>query len=122
MIRRHERPPFYREPEESTDLPVFAEVRGYRGITCKILGLEVERYYPEEEDPETGEIYQSEEIEERDTGKLVARMVGDDHRFTIDPDDIIRPIQDEEFCRECGQIGCRHGASESALCSAGGAR
>ncbi len=35
-------------------------------------------------------------------------MVGDDHQWHLDYDDL-DPITPEEFCGSCGQIGCGHG-------------
>lgn len=45
--------------------------------------------------------------EEADTGKLCVCMIGDDHVFTVDPEDV-EEIDPESFCRDCGQIGCTH--------------
>jgi hypothetical protein len=35
-------------------------------------------------------------------------MVGDDHRWHIDMHDVT-PLNDDEYCGGCGQIGCGHG-------------
>lgn len=35
-------------------------------------------------------------------------MVGDDHVHYVDPSDL-SPLDDDEFCGGCGQIGCGHG-------------
>ncbi len=81
------------------------KVDGYKGIAFYVLGWEVE---PDEDTEWTG-------IEER-TGKVVAIMVGDDHRFTFDEDEI-HAIEREEYCGGCGQMGCGHDGldrSESA--------
>ena len=43
------------------------------------------------------------------TGKIIAHMVGDDSEFTFDPDEFIK-IGDDEYCPECGQIGCKANA------------
>ena len=69
-------------------------VSGYRGIAWYILGWETE---PDEDTEWSG-------CENR-TGKIVARMVGDDRDFTFDEDEVIA-IHSEEFCSGCGQIGC----------------
>lgn len=42
-------------------------------------------------------------------GKVVCIMVGDDRRWTFDID-TLEPLKDSEYCHECGQIGCAHGA------------
>jgi hypothetical protein len=34
-------------------------------------------------------------------------MVGDDEHHRLDPDDVT-PIQREDYCGSCGQIGCCH--------------
>jgi hypothetical protein len=41
------------------------------------------------------------------TGNVVAVMKGDDRRFVEDPD-YFTPLDREEDCGECGQLGCRH--------------
>lgn len=46
-----------------------------------------------------------EEYEEDETGNALMIMVGDDRRFSIDPDDIT-PLEDLAYCASCGQIGC----------------
>ena len=40
-----------------------------------------------------------------DTSTLLAVMVGDDHEYRVSPDDIT-PIEEGDYCHECGQIGC----------------
>ena len=47
------------------------------------------------------------------TGKVVAVMVGDDHRFTFDPDDLT-PLGETDYCGSCGQIGCTHDGRDRA--------
>ncbi len=41
------------------------------------------------------------------TGMLVCTMVGDDALFLIDPDDV-QQIAREDYCGQCGQLGCHH--------------
>ena len=41
------------------------------------------------------------------TGDLVVCMVGDDHLHVVDPDDV-QELAREDYCSECGQIGCGH--------------
>jgi hypothetical protein len=43
--------------------------------------------------------------EVEDTSRAIVVMVGDDRKFTVDMDDL-SPIEDEEYCHGCGQIGC----------------
>jgi DMSO/TMAO reductase YedYZ molybdopterin-dependent catalytic subunit len=69
-------------------------VKGWRGVAWHILGWETE---PDSDTEWSG-------VENR-TGRLVARMVGDDKHFSFDPQDVT-PIEREEYCGACGQIGC----------------
>jgi hypothetical protein len=80
-------------------------VRHYPGVAFYVYGWETE---PDEDTEWSG-------IEVR-TGRIVAIMVGDDRRFSFDPDDA-EPLPREEYCGSCGQIGCAHDGldrSESA--------
>lgn len=61
------------------------------GVAWRVYGWETA---PDEDTEWTG-------IEER-TGRVVAVMVGDDRRFTFDPDDLT-PLDDLAYCAECGQ-------------------
>ena len=70
-------------------------VEGWKGIAWRVLGWATE---PDEDTEWTG-------IEQR-TGQLVARMVGDDRDFLFEPDEV-EAIREDEFCHECGQIGCK---------------
>ena len=62
-------------------------VHGYAAIAFTVYGWELE---PDEETR---------------TGNVVAVMVGDDRRHSIDPDDLIA-LNGAEYCADCGQIGC----------------
>jgi hypothetical protein len=44
---------------------------------------------------------------EEPTGMLVAVMVGDDYRHSVDPANC-QPISDGDYCASCGQMGCTH--------------
>ena len=69
---------------------------GCAGVAWHVLGWETAA----DEDTEwTG-------IEER-TGWLVCVMVGDDAHYLFEPGDI-QPLRREDYCGECGQIGCAH--------------
>jgi hypothetical protein len=48
---------------------------------------------------------------EQPTGRVLAHMVGDDRAFTFDPDDL-EPLDDLDYCAECGQVGCQHDGRE----------
>lgn len=69
-------------------------VSEYRGIAWSVYGLELE---PDEDTHWSGCMNR--------TGKILARMIGDDRFFTFDPDEVT-PIQEDEYCAECGQVGC----------------
>ena len=70
--------------------------RDYPGIAWRVFGWETE---PDEETEWTG-------LEQK-TGKIVCVMVGDDRPFLYDPEDVT-PLEREEYCGVCGQIGCGH--------------
>ena len=69
-------------------------VRGHGGIAWYVMGWETE---PDEDTEWSG-------MENR-TGRIICVMVGDDAQWTFDPDDV-SPIEEGEYCIECGQIGC----------------
>jgi len=48
---------------------------------------------------------------EQRTGRVLCVMVGDDCYFSQDPDDLA-PLDREEYCGECGQVGCQHDGYE----------
>jgi hypothetical protein len=94
------------------DLDAHYTVRGSSGVAWYLLGYAKERteercvldcddshdhdelcYYPQE----------SEEVD--DTSRVRAIMVGDDRIEIIDVDDLVL-IEEDEFCRDCGQTGC----------------
>lgn len=56
-------------------------------------------------DDEANYVYdEPEQVEDRSRARMV--MVGDDHVFEIDVDDLTQ-ISEDDYCHECGQIGCR---------------
>lgn len=84
---------------ESDDAHFSAEhysVRQYAGIAWYVLGWETE---PDEDTEWSGY--------ENRTGRVVAVMVGDDRRFSLDESDLT-PLAEDQFCHSCGQIGCTH--------------
>lgn len=91
---------FNRNHYESDDATFSADayrVRGWgAGIAFSVLGWETE---PDEDTEWTG-------MESR-TGRVLVVMVGDDQRHSVDVDDLT-PLDREEYCGECGQIGCGH--------------
>lgn len=89
-----------RYPHVETDDATFNadayQVAGYRGIAWYVLGWETE---PDEDTEWSGY--------ENRTGNVVCVMVGDDRRHMFEPEELT-PIAREEYCGECGQVGCRH--------------
>lgn len=93
MSRAKSRPVW--EGDDATfDAPAY-RVRGYSGVAWWVMGWETE---PTEDTEWDG-------IEER-TGRVVCVMVGDDRRFTFDPDELT-PLRRQDYCGGCGQIGCK---------------
>jgi len=67
-----------------------------QGIGFYVLGWETE---PDEDTEWSG-------YEVR-TGRVLAVMIGDDYRHSVDPEDL-KPIDRRDYCGSCGQIGCQH--------------
>jgi hypothetical protein len=74
-------------------------VEGYGGVAWHVTGHE----------EALDEDYEWTGIKTVIEDRVVAHMVGDDENFTFGVDDLT-PLEDDEFCSECGQIGCGHGA------------
>ncbi len=88
---------------DDTTFPADAyAVAGYRGVAWYLYGWELQ---PTEDTEWSG-------LEER-TGRVIAVMVGDDRRFTFEPDELT-PIPDLDYCASCGQIGCTHDGRDRA--------
>ncbi len=47
---------------------------------------------------------------EEPTGRLIVVMVGDDREWSVEPADLT-PLDDDDYCAGCGQIGCGHGGA-----------
>jgi len=77
------------------DLSARYQVKDSEGIAYYLKG------YKQVWDAEYGEYFPDEDY-------VIAVMVGDDREWTIDVDDLI-PLDEDGFCRECGQVGCMHG-------------
>lgn len=69
-------------------------VAGHGGVAWTVLGFAA--------------VYDSETEDLEPSDQLFAVMVGDDRPFPVDADDLTK-LEDEEYCSECGQIGCGHG-------------
>jgi hypothetical protein len=76
-------------------------VDGWRGIAFYLLEPET----VDEWDEETGENVTEWSGYKVPTGNVVMVMVGDDREHVIDPDDV-NALDDDEYCPECGQVGC----------------
>lgn len=90
---RNNRRKGYEEDDETFPARAYT-VRGHSGIAWYVMGWETE---PDEDTEWSG-------CENR-TGQIVCIMVGDDHHWTFEPDDV-SPIEEGDYCAECGQIGC----------------
>jgi len=73
-------------------------VEGYGGVAWRVTGHE----------EALDEDYEWTGIKTVIEDRVVAHMIGDDRDFTFGVDELT-PIEDDEFCSECGQIGCGHG-------------
>jgi hypothetical protein len=90
-------------------------VKQYPGVAFYVRGPERE-WSPcvyLETDPETGEEFETEDSDDGewidgDGSRLRVVMVGDDRERLVDADDC-SPITENDYCPECGQIGCGHG-------------
>jgi hypothetical protein len=71
-------------------------VKGWPAIAWTVLGWETE---PDEDTEWSGY--------ELRTGNVLAVMVGDDRKHSVEPEDLV-PIAREDYCGECGQVGCCH--------------
>ena len=85
----------YETDNETFDSEAYT-VDGQGNIGWYVLGWETE---PDEDTEWTG-------FENR-TGRVVAIMIGDDSKFLFDPDELT-PLEREDYCGECGQVGCTH--------------
>lgn len=92
----------------------YVRVKGWRGVAFTLIGPEIvkvdheTRLCPIDDDCHgCDDCYMTYDVELRDTGRVIAIMVGDDHRHVVDLEDLAL-LGDDEFCGSCGQIGCRH--------------
>lgn len=105
----------YREPGGGIAWRVTGYAQEWTEETYEYLGepegYEPETYYEEtgyytpDEDPANYLVNEPEQVEDR--SRVVAHMIGDDRDFTFDIDDL-EPIARDDYCGECGQIGCVH--------------
>lgn len=76
-------------------------VRGFRGMACYFRG------HPTHQREVWSEEFGVEIEETEDTERAIVVMVGDDRRHTVYMDDL-SPLPREDYCADCGQIGCGH--------------
>lgn len=97
------------DPDTGIDFDARYSVRGFRGIAFRLWGYSGEWQIPEwtDTDDDGNDVtYYGEEPEwVEDRSRVLAIMVGDDHRWTVEVDDLT-PISEEDYCGSCGQIGC----------------
>lgn len=72
------------------------------GIAWRATGYVTENVYDEDFDG-----YDEVENHER----VVAHMIGDDRNYEFDIEDL-EPLDDDAYCRDCGQVGCTHNVYE----------
>jgi len=71
---------------------------------CEMCDDENQPHEPREVEVDTDE---GEEIDDTECGDVLVVMVGDDAKHRVSVDDLI-PLDDLDYCAECGQIGCGH--------------
>jgi len=86
----------YEEDDETFNADAYQVLGWSQGIAWYVLGWETK--------PDADTEWSGYEVR---TGNVVVMMVGDDRTFSVDIDDIT-PIEREEYCGSCGQIGCGH--------------
>ena len=80
---------------DGVDFEAAYKVEGYGGIAWRLIGYHTYR----------DEDYEWSGIEEVDRSRVNAVMIGDDRVFTLEVSEVT-PISEDEYCPECGQIGC----------------
>jgi hypothetical protein len=82
--------------EQEFDFDSTYTVEGWRGIAWHVWQYEQIR----------DEDYEWSGIEYDNKDRVVCTMVGDDKEFTFDIDELTK-ISEDEYCPECGQLGCK---------------
>lgn len=72
----------------------------------RVAGYGAAAWYLVEYEQVRDEDYEWTGITEENRSNVRAVMVGDDCAFTIDVDDLTL-IDEDDYCHECGQIGCK---------------
>lgn len=76
-------------------------VQGMPKVAWRYIGEQVDRIF----------VWEDQDYEQQPTGMVRMVMVGDDQPHVHDPIDVIA-INREDYCAECGQIGCGHDGLE----------
>ena len=95
------------------DMTATYQCKGFNGIAVRIAG------YPQvwsadtvtcvdDDGNEWEEECGGEMVDDTDSGDVMIIMVGDDKKHRVSIDDLTE-INEEDYCFECGQIGCGHG-------------
>jgi hypothetical protein len=82
------------------------KVAGQEGIAWRVTSYAkedclVEDYFEDED----GVVSYAEWEEVEDRSRVIAHMIGDDSNWTFDITDLT-PLEDDEYCSSCGQVGC----------------
>lgn len=70
-------------------------VKGWSGVAFRVISRALH-------------CVEGEWVEDPESHQVVVVMVGDDHRYVVDEADLT-PLAEEDYCPECGQIGCTGG-------------
>lgn len=91
---------------------MYVKVDGYSGVAWRTIDdeWEPELYWTEVWDDDLQDHVVVEiESENPNEGKICCMMVGDDRLFYFDPEEVHEiNLEEDDFCIECGQIGCGH--------------
>lgn len=101
--------------ENDIDFDAAYKVKRSMGVAYRLLGWAAKRVpvmcFVNDEEGNEVEVESNEFEDVPDFDNVIAIMVGDDRRHTIDKDDLIK-IDEDDFCHVCGQIGCCHDGRE----------
>ncbi len=88
--------------ETAEEYPDTYRIKGWPAVAWHVRGWQTE--------PDADTEWSGYEVR---TGALVCTMVGDDALHLVDPDDVVA-LPREDYCGECGQIGCGHDGLDRA--------
>ena len=82
----------------------------FRGIYLRVVDLDFEEFEYETDSgdvDDAGSPIMVYDTDIRPSGQIIVRMVGDDRRHVVDPDDCTVVDEDAtDICYRCGQTGC----------------